>query len=75
MGADRLKSCKTDCYQKDDQKTQDVVLSDNENPDKPVVKAQEPMYFLTHAAIPTWDYHLTNYDEEGNARVTPKKQP
>ena len=58
---------------KDDQKTQDVVLSDNENPDKPVVKAQEPMYFLTHAAIPTWDYHLTNYDEEGNARVTPKK--
>ena len=59
--------------QKDDQKTQDVVLSDNENPNKPVVKAQEPMYFLTHAAIPTWDYHLTNYDEEGNARVTPKK--
>ena len=58
---------------KDDQKTQDVVLSDNENPNKPVVKAQEPIYFLTHAAIPTWDYHLTNYDEEGNARVTPKK--
>ena len=28
---------------KDDQKTQDVVLSDNENPNKPVVKAQEPM--------------------------------
>ncbi len=73
MGADRLKSCKTGCYQKDDQKTPDVVLSDNETPDKPVVKAQEPMYFLTHAAIPTWDYHLTNYDEEGNARVTPKK--
>lgn len=58
---------------KDDQKTQDVVLSDNKNPGKPVVKSQKPMYFLTHAAIPTWDYHLGNYDEEGNARVTPKK--
>lgn len=59
--------------QKDDQKTQDIVLSDNKNPGKPVVKSQKPMYFLTHAAIPTWDYHLTNYDEEGNARVDLKK--
>ena len=49
------------------------MLSDNKNPGKPVVKSQKPMYFLTHAAIPTWDYHLGNYDEEGNARVTPKK--
>lgn len=59
--------------QKDDQKTQDIVLSDNKNPGKPVVKSQKPMYFLTHAAIPTWDYHLGNYDEEGNARVDLKK--
>ena len=57
----------------EDEKAQDVVLSDNEKPVAPVVKAQEPMYFLTHAAIPTWDYHLTNYDEEGNARVDLKK--
>lgn len=57
----------------EDEKAQDVVLSGNEKPVAPVVKAQEPMYFLTHAAIPTWDYHLTNYDEEGNARVDLKK--
>lgn len=57
----------------EDEKAQDVVLSDNEKPVASVVKAQEPMYFLTHAAIPTWDYHLTNYDEEGNARVDLKK--
>ena len=57
----------------EDEKAQDVVLSDNEKPVAPVVKAQEPMYFLTHAAIPTWDYHLSNYDEEGNARVDLKK--
>ena len=57
---------------KDDQKTQEVVLSDNENPDKPGCKSTGTDVFLTHAAIPTWDYHLTNYDEEGNARVTPK---
>lgn len=57
----------------EDEKAQDVVLSDNEKPVAPVVKAQEPMYFLTHAAIPTWDYHLTNCDEEGNARVDLKK--
>lgn len=57
----------------EDEKAQDVVLSDNEKPVAPVVKAQEPMYFLTHAAIPTWDYHLTNYDEESNARVDLKK--
>lgn len=57
----------------EDEKAQDVVLSVNEKPVAPVVKAQEPMYFLTHAAIPTWDYHLTNYDEEGNARVDLKK--
>ena len=28
-------------------------------------------YAALGTAIPTWDYHLTNYDEEGNARVIP----
>ena len=32
-----------------------------------------PDYILTHGAVAVWDYHLTNYDKEGNVRVNPAK--
>ncbi len=32
-----------------------------------------PDYILAHGAVATWDYHLTNYDKEGNPRVQPAK--
>lgn len=36
-------------------------------------EAYLPEKILGHAAVPMWDYYLTNYDDEGNARVTPTK--
>ena len=32
-----------------------------------------PDYILTHGPVAVWDYHLTNYDKEGNVRVNPAK--
>ena len=32
-----------------------------------------PDKILAHASIPMWDYYLTNYDDDGNARVKPSK--
>ena len=32
-----------------------------------------PAYLMGHDALYTWDYHLTNYDEDGNIRVSPEK--
>ena len=31
-----------------------------------------PDYYLGHTSLALWDYYLTNYDDEGNARVLPK---
>ena len=31
-----------------------------------------PDYILTHGAVAVWDYHLTNYDTDGNIRKEPK---
>lgn len=31
-----------------------------------------PQRVLTHGAVAIWDYHLTNYDTEGNVRKEPK---
>ena len=31
-----------------------------------------PDYILTHGAVAIWDYHLTNYDTDGNIRKEPK---
>lgn len=36
-------------------------------------EAYLPEKILGHASVPMWDYYLTNYDDEGNARVTPTK--
>lgn len=32
-----------------------------------------PDYYLGHTSLALWDYYLTNYDDEGNARVLPKQ--
>lgn len=32
-----------------------------------------PDYFLSHGPVAMWDYYLTNYDDEGNVRVSAKK--
>ena len=32
-----------------------------------------PEKILTHESVAYWDYYLTNYDENGNARISPKK--
>lgn len=55
-------------------KTQTVTLSSNANPTAPVaVENTDADYFLTHGAVYVWDYHLTNYDANGNERVSPSK--
>lgn len=36
-------------------------------------EAYLPEKILGHATVPMWDYYLTNYDDEGNVRVTPTK--
>lgn len=54
--------------------SQSVTLSGNANPTKPEVETNTaPDYMIAHGAVPVWDYHLTNYDDEGNVRVEPAK--
>ena len=51
-----------------------VKLSDNAAPQTPEVRASEaPAYVLGYAAVAYWDYYLTNYDENGKARVHASK--
>ena len=57
----------------DTSKTQAVTLS-GKAPTTPTVQTNTaPSYILTHGAIPVWDYHLTNYDVNGQVRITPSK--
>lgn len=54
--------------------TESVQLSNNTEPITPVVKNNtSPDYFLTFGIIPVYDYHLTNYDVNGNVRTTAEK--
>ena len=54
--------------------SQKVILSGNTNPVSPsVVMGTAPDYILTHGPVAVWDYHLTNYDDDGQVRVSPKK--
>lgn len=59
----------------EDGTTQVVRLSDNLAPTVPHVenKNTAPASFLAHGSVYVWDYHLTNYDEDGNVRVHPTK--
>lgn len=58
----------------DSKKSESVVL--NEKADEDSVYTEDgylPDKILGHGAIPVWDYCLTNYDDEGNVRVTPSR--
>ena len=58
----------------DSKKSESVVL--NAKADENSVYEEDgylPEKILGHGAIPVWDYYLTNYDDEGNVRVTPSK--
>ena len=54
---------------------QEVKLTDNQNPKEPEVLASVPESYnlMANGAVAVWDYHLTNYDEDGNVRVRPEK--
>ncbi len=56
-------------------KEQIVKLSDNKNPVKPVLNDEDEAAhaIISHGKVAVWDYHLTNYDEDGNVRVSPAK--
>ena len=52
--------------------SQTVTLSDNANATKPEAgTVAKDYYFLANGPVYVWDYHLTNYDAEGKARVAP----
>lgn len=56
-----------------DGETQTVVLSDNADPETPVVRENTaPAAFLAHGSVYVWDYQLDNYDEDGAIRQKPK---
>lgn len=56
-----------------DGETQIVVLSDNADPETPVVRENTaPAAFLAHGSVYVWDYQLDNYDEDGVIRQKPK---
>ena len=56
-------------------RSQTVTLSNNANPTAPVLASAKtaPDYFLANGPVYVWDYHITNYDSSGSARVTPSK--
>ena len=57
---------------KSDKYTQTINLGDDANADA-VYEGDNylPDYFLAHGPVAVWDYHLTNYDNNGKARVLP----
>lgn len=56
-------------------KEETVVLSEQsqENAVYDDTDGYLPEKILTHESVAMWDYYLTNYDEDGNVRVSPKK--
>ena len=53
--------------------SQTVKLSDNAPAAFTETKGTEDYSFLLNGPVYVWDYHLTNYDEAGNVRVSPAK--
>lgn len=52
--------------------SQTVTLSQTANPATPTVgQKADAYYFLANGPVYVWDYHLTNYDAAGKARVAP----
>lgn len=57
----------------DDGKTQTITLNGTDGAAAVYTGTQYlPQRVLTHGAVAIWDYHLTNYDTEGNIRKEPK---
>lgn len=57
-------------------KTQTIVVNQTAPATSAVYTSKEgylPDYYLAHTPLALWDYYLTNYDDEGNARVLPKQ--
>lgn len=52
--------------------SQTVTLSDNAKASTPDAgRVADTYYFLANGPVYVWDYHLTNYDAAGKARVAP----
>ena len=52
--------------------SQTVTLSQTANPATPTAgQKADAYYFLANGPVYVWDYHLTNYDAAGKARVAP----
>lgn len=53
--------------------SQTVTLSQTANPATPTAgQKADAYYFLANGPVYVWDYHLTNYDESGAVRYSPK---
>lgn len=58
----------------DADKVQTVTLTGNSAPEAPQGGINTaPAYILAHGAVSSWDYYLTNYDDNGNVRISPTK--
>ena len=56
-----------------DGKTQTITLNGTDGAAAVYTGTQYlPQRVLTHGAVAVWDYHLTNYDADGNIRTEPK---
>lgn len=56
-----------------DGKTQTITLNGTDGAAAVYTGTQYlPQRVLTHGAVAIWDYHLTNYDTDGNIRTEPK---
>lgn len=56
-----------------DGKTQTITLNGTDGAAAVYTGTQYlPQRVLTHGAVAVWDYHLTNYDTDGNIRKEPK---
>lgn len=55
-----------------DGKTQTITLNGSGAASVYTGKQYLPQRVLTHGAVAIWDYHLTNYDTDGNIRKEPK---
>lgn len=56
-----------------DGKTQTITLNGTDGAAAVYTGTQYlPQHVLTHGAVAIWDYHLTNYDADGNIRTEPK---
>lgn len=61
---------------KDDESKEETVVLSEQSQENAVYDDTDgylPEKILTHESVAMWDYYLTNYDEDGNVRVSPKK--